>query len=341
MTNSQPPSAGLSPEAVLYQMLDSFRITPVLYTASKLSVFDALQVAPLTAPALAAQVGAHAPSLLRLLRYLTSLGLLAEDDQERFAATPLGEFLRADHPQSMRPWAMMFGSPSFWRSWGDLYETVVTGQPAFDRVFGEPHFDHLSHNPADAATFNAAMTSGTGRALAAILAAYDFSAFHKIVDVAGGQGAMLRGILERAPNATGVLYEMPALAAEARALRGSPVEARCEFVAGDMFQSVPAGGDLYIMKQIIHDWDDAAAIRLLTHCRQALAPGGRLVVVDRVVKPSNQPDPAKSTDLMMLVMLTGRERTEAEFRALYAAAGFTLARIIDAGDFALIEGLPA
>jgi hypothetical protein len=152
---------------------------------------------------------------------------------------------------------------------------------------------------------------------------------------------MLRGILERAPNAAGVLYEMPSVAAEARQLRGSPVEPRCEFIAGDMFQSVPSGGDLYVLKMIIHDWDDEAAIRILKNIRRAMPPHGRLIVVDRIVKPSNQPDPAKSTDMMMMVMLTGRERTEAEFRHLLNQADLSLTRVIPAGDFALIEGVPA
>jgi hypothetical protein len=343
MTTAAALAKNPAPEAAVSQMLDGFKVTQALYAASKLSIFDALRDRPLTAAELAAEVGAHAPSLLRLLRFLTAIDILAEDDRQRFTATPLGDVLRSDHPRTVRPWAVMFGSPSFWRSWGDLYQTVVTGEPAFNRVFGKGHFEHLSHDAADAATFNAAMTRGTSDSLPDILDAYDFSAFNKIVDVAGGHGALLRGILERAPNSAGVLYEMPAVAAEARQLRGSPVEARCEFIAGDMFLSVPAGGDLYLMKWIIHDWNDEAAIKILTNIRQAMgagAGGARLIVVDRIIKPSNEPDRAKWSDLMMMVMLTGRERTEAEFRDLYDAAGFKLNRVIPAGDFALIEGLP-
>lgn len=343
MTGAESLAKGLAPEAVVYQLLDGFKVTQALYAASKLSVFDALRDRPLTAAELAAEVGAHAPSLLRLLRFLTAIDILAEDIQQRFTATTLGETLRSDHPRTVRPWAVMFGSPSFWRSWGDLYETVVTGEPAFNRVFGQGHFEHLSHDAADAATFNAALTRGTSNSLPDILDAYDFSAFNRIVDVAGGHGALLRGILGRAPNSAGVLYEMPAVAAEARQLRGSPVEARCEFIAGDMFQSVPAGGDLYLMKLIIHDWNDKSAIQILKNIRRAMGASvtdARLIVVDRIIKPSNEPDRAKWTDLMMMVMLTGRERTEAEFRELYNAAGFRLNRVIPAGDFALIEGVP-
>ncbi|MEP7356430.1 MAG: methyltransferase [Anaerolineales bacterium] len=338
--SSDNPQTNRPPEAIIFQMLDGFKITQAIHAASRLAIFDALAEKTLTASELAASVGAHAPSLLRLLRFLTTIDILAEDDRQRFAATAMGQYLRSDHPLSMRPWADMFGSPTFWRSWGDLYETILTGQPAFDRNYGQGHFDFLSRHPDEAAVFNAAMTRGTARSLPAILEAYDFTPYQKIVDVAGGHGALLRGILERAPRAAGVLYEMPAVAAEARALRGSPVEARCEFVVGSMFESIPAGGDLYVMKQIIHDWDDDAAIRILRNTRQAMGPEGRLLVVDRIVLPPNQPDPAKSTDLMMLVMLTGRERTEAEFSALYQAAGFRLTRVIPAGEFSLVEGVP-
>jgi hypothetical protein len=339
VTDNQPP-ANRPPEAIVAQMLDGFKVTAAIYTASKLSIFDALRDRPLTAQDLAAQAGAHAPSLQRLLRYLTSIGLLIEDDQQRFTATPLGDVLRSDHPKTVRPWALMSGSPTFWRSWGDMHATVVTGKPAFNRLYGEGHFDYLSQHPADAAIFNAGMTNGTTRALPAILDAYDYTRFKKIVDVAGGHGALLRGILERAPNSAGVLYEMPAVAAEARELRGSPVETRCEFIGGNMFESIPAGGDLYFMKWIMHDWNDEAALQILKNVRQAMLSHGRLIVVDRIVKPSNQPDPAKLADLMMLVMLTGRERTEPEFRDLYRAGGFNLTRVIPAGDFALIEGMP-
>ena len=186
----------------------------------------------------------------------------------------------------------------------------------------------------------AALNTSTSSQLADILEAYDFAGITRIVDVGGGQGALLRGILERYLGARGVLCEMPSVAAEARDLRGSAVEARCEFAGGDMFQSVPLGGQVYILKRIIHDWSDAEAIQILRNCRQAISDIGRIILVERIIGPSNQPDPAKWSDLTMLVMLTGRERSEPEYRGLYEAAGFKLTRVIPAGEFSIIEGAP-
>ena len=332
--------ANASPEAAVLRMIRGFQLSQALHAAAKLGIFDLLARGTRTSTEIAGAAGAHEPSLRRLLRFLTTVDVLVEDDRGRFAATAMGELLRSDHPQSVRPWALMLGSPSFWRPWGELYETIKTGQPAFNRVYGEPHFKFLSHSPREAATFNAAMTSGTRSQLTDILAAYDFSGCSKIVDVGGGQGALLRGILERYPEARGVLCEMPSVAAEARVLRGSAVEERCEFVGADMFQSVPLGGDAYILKSIIHDWSDAEAIQILHNCRQAISDRGKIMLVERIIGPSNQPDPGKWSDLMMMVMLTGRERTEAEYRELYAGAGFRLTRVVPAGEFSVIEGVP-
>jgi hypothetical protein len=185
------------------------------------------------------------------------------------------------------------------------------------------------------------MTSASSFDLAAILNAYDFSGFTKIVDVGGGHGALLRGILERCPNAAGVLCDLPSVVAGASEIEHSSVAARCELVGTDMFQSVPAGGDAYVLKRIVHDWSDAEAARILRNCRRAIAERGRLLVIETVVKPPNQPDPAKLMDLNMLVLLTGRERTEEEFRELYTLAGFKLTRVVPALRLSIIEGVPA
>lgn len=332
--------AGSSQQTALFKMIRGFEVSQALYAAAKLAVFDILADGPKTSSEIASAAGAHEPSLRRLLRFLTAVDILLEDNSGRFAATEMGELLRADHPQSVRAWALMFGAAFFWRPWGQLYETILTGLPAFNRVYGEPEFSFLSHNPDEATAFNAAMTSGTSGLLTDLLDACDLSGLTRIVDVGGGQGALLRGILERYPRAKGVLCEMPSVAAQARELRGSAVEKRCEFAGGDMFQSVPLGGDAYILKWIIHDWNDAEAIQILRNCRQAISDKGKIMLVERIIGPSNQPDPAKWSDLMMLVMLTGRERTEPEYRELYAAAGFKLTRVIPAGEFSIIEGIP-
>ncbi|GAC1524691.1 MAG: methyltransferase [Chloroflexota bacterium] len=330
---SQASQDGPFPEAVLYQMLGGFQVSQALSTAAKLAIFDMLRDGPKTSPELVEAVGAHAPSLRRLLRFLTTIDILTEDEQGRFAATLMGELLRSDHPQSAHPWAVLLGAPIIWQPWGDLYETVLTGQPAFERAYGEPFFTYLGHSPQDAAVFNAAMTADTS-SLSALLDGYDFSSVTRIIDVGGGQGALLRGVLERYPHTTGVLCDLPSVVMDAQVLKASAVAHRCEFIGGDMFASVPAG-DAYLLKRIIHDWSDAEAIQVLRNCRQAISDDGRLLLIERVIQPST-----RSPDLMMLILVTGRERTEEEFRDLFAAAGFRLTRVIPGEDLSIIEGIP-
>lgn len=333
-TNNTPSSAEL-----LNKMLAGYRDTQVLYVAAKLAIFDLLRDAPKTSHDLANFTQTHEPSLRRLLGYLTSINILREDIQGQFSATEVGEFLQSDHPQSLYPWALLLGAPLGWKPWGELYETIKTGEPAFDRVFGEPFFQYLGHNPEDAAIFNAAMTQTSSESLSEITEVCDFSGFTKIVDVGGGHGGLLRGILERYPHIKGVLFDQPSVVAEANEIRGSAVEDRCELVGGDMFQSVPMGGDAYIMKTIIHDWSDAKAIEILRNCKEAMIEHGKIIIVDRVLKPNNQPDPGKSADLLMLVILNGRERTEKDFQDLYEAAGLKLIRTIPTKGQSIMEGV--
>jgi SAM-dependent methyltransferase len=330
---------GAPQAAQMIQVVWGFMATQSLHVAAKLGIPDVLSGGPMTPHEVAAACSAKEYPLRRLMRFLTGIGVLTEDERGRFSCTALGDFLRSDHPQSVRNVAIMYGEPFWWRSWGDLYETVKTGQPAFDRVHGEPFFDYLAHTPVDAAIFNAGMTSGTNVDVGNIVAAYDFSRLKNVVDVAGGHGALLRGILERYPACTGVLCDLPSVIAGAADLRQSAVAARCELVPADIFQSVPSGGDAYILKRILHDWNDDKATQILENCRRAVVPGGRVLVMEQVVKASNQPDPAKWMDLNMLVMLTGRERTEAEFGELYARAGFRLTGVIPASRLSIVEGV--
>ncbi len=323
---------------VLGQMLNGFMASQALHVAAKLAIVDVLHDGPATGHQIADAVGAHAPTLRRLLRFLTTVDILTEDGDGRFTTTPLGDLLRADHPQSARPMALLMGGPLVWQPWGDLYESIITGQPAFNRIYGEPFFAYLQHNPAAAAVFNGAMTHSNS--LSAILDAYDFADVTKLVDVGGGQGLLLRDILERYPHTSGILYDLPSVVADAHIIKDSTVAGRCELVGGDMFESVPAGGDTYLLKWIIHDWSDAEAIQILRNCRQAIADQGRILLVEKILKPSNQPDPAKGYDLMMLLSVTGRERMKEEFGDLYAAAGFQLTRVIPAGGEWIIEGVP-
>ena len=320
------------------RLIRGFMASQAVHAAAELGVVDILAGGPQTVGEIAGICGAHELALRRLLRFLTSIDILTEDQSGRFAPTELGALLRADHPQSVKAWAVVFGSAQFWQPWGELTQAIRTGQPGFNPAFGEPHFTFLSHHPADAANFNAAMTSGTRGQMGAILDAYDFSSFARIVDVGGGQGGLLRAILERCPETHAVLFDMPSTTPGE--LHGSAVEARCEFSGGDMFQAVPMGGDAYVLKWILHDWSDTEGIQLLRNIRQAIRSDGKLIVIERLIGPPNHPDPVKWGDLMMLVMLTGRERTEVEFRDMYAAAGFKLTRVLTAGEFSMIEGVP-
>ncbi len=316
----------------LMEMLDGYEISQALHVAAKLRLVEVIRAGARTSEDIARYVGAHEPALLRFLRFLVAAKILSEAEPGVFSVTPMGAMLAADHPQSIYPWAALLGSPIIWRPWGELYTTVMTGQPAFDTVFGEPYFQYLEHHPGEAAIFNAAM-SDDGSATT-ILGAYDFSGGARIVDVGGGQGEFLRSILEAHPDARGVLYDLPSVVAGAHELRGSAVASRCEVVGGDMFESVPADGDVYVLKRIVHDWSDGEAVQILKNCREAMGDGGKVVLVEHIVRPAEM-----SPDLMMLVLVTGRERTEEDFRALFAGAGLNLTRVLAAGSYSVIEGM--
>lgn len=337
-SDTRAPAPGSSQ---LIQLISGFMASQALHVAAKLAVFDVLRDGPKTVREIAEASDSQEIPLRRLLRFLTTLDIVTEDEQGRFSSTALGELLRSDHPQSVRPIAVMYGEPFFWRAWGDLYGSVRTGKPAFDRVHGQAFFEYLASRPSEGAIFNAGMTGFSNIDVPAILDAYDFSGLARIVDVAGGHGALLRGILERHPDSRGVLCDLPSVIAEAIELKRSDVSTRCQVVAADFFKSVPAGGDAYILKRILHDWNDDEAVNILKNCRRAIAAGGKVLVMEQVVKPSNQPDPAKWMDLNMLTLLTGRERTEAEFGELYARAGFKLTRVVPAMRLSIVEGVAA
>lgn len=339
MPEADDSSPAVTPAAQVLQLTWGFMASQAVHVAAKLAVFDALSDAPKTAAEVAAACDAQAPAVERVLRFLTTVDVLHEDEHGRFSSTPLGDTLRSDHPPSVRPLALMYAE-LFWDAWGKLYETVKTGRPGFQLAHDEALFDYLTQRPAAAAVFNAGMTSSSNLDVPRLLAAYDFSAFRTIVDVGGGHGALLRAILEQAPNAAGVLCDRPEVLAGAHEVTQSAVANRCTLVAIDMFESVPAGGDAYVMKRILHDWSDDESVQILRNCRRVIAADGKVLVMDAVVKPPNQPDPAKWMDLNMLALLTGRERTETEFRELFARAGFRLTRIVPTPRVSIVEGMP-
>jgi hypothetical protein len=321
----------------LFQTLWGFMGTQALYAASRLNVFDTLGEDILPARQLALRCHCDEASLTRLLRFLASLDIVHEAPDACFSVTPTGRYLRSDHPSSVRSLSLLYGQPSYWLPWGALDEAVRTGGPAFDHVHGTSFFDYLSTHPHEAAVFNAAMEDGSQIHLDEILSAYDFSALTRIVDIGGGSGAFLRGILQMHRHLDGVLYDLPT----AMPTDAPPPEPRLERIAGDMFESVPPGADGYVLKRILHDWNDEEAIRILRNCREVIPPHGKLLVIEAVLRPPNRPDPARWMDLNMLVLLTGRERTAAEFGRLLASAGFILTRVVTMTRMSIVEAVPA
>jgi len=331
------------PHVQMLQMISAFWLSRSIYAAAKLGLADLVRERPRTVAELADATETHAQSLHRLLRALASAGVFAEDEAGRFQTTPLAATLERDAPGSMRAFAMTELGEEHYPAWGELLHSLRTGETAFDKVFGMPVFDFFARNPENARIFNDAMTGLTSVVNAAVVEAYDFKPFRRVVDVGGGHGGFLAAVLDASPEAAGVLFDSPQVVEGAHALLESQgIAGRCEAVGGDFFEGVPAGGDLYTLKWIIHDWDDAQSARILRNVRAAMSDGGRLILVEQVIPPGNEPSLGKFVDLNMLVMTGGRERTEGEFRALYDAAGFRLTRVVHtASPMSIVEGEPA
>ncbi|GAC1523746.1 MAG: methyltransferase [Chloroflexota bacterium] len=335
--SSRTENDSQSPEALragdtLMQMINGFQLSRAMYVAVTLGIAESLAAGSRTAADLAEATQTHAPSLYRLLRALASVGVFAEDDEGRFGLTSLGHLLRPDVPGSVRGWVLLMGGPAGWTSWEDLLHSVRTGESAFRHIHGMSVWEYRKQNPAENAIFNEAMINLSAREVDAIVGAYDFAGIGTLVDVAGGHGALLAGILRANSHMQGVLFDLPHVVKGAPAvLDAAGVADRCRLVAGDMFDGVPTTGDAYILKSIVHDWSDERAVAILGACRACMPPHARLLLAERVIPPGNTPHPGKFMDLHMLAVVEGRERTAAEFRALLAAAGFTVTRIIDTG----------
>jgi ubiquinone/menaquinone biosynthesis C-methylase UbiE len=317
-------------------------LSAALYVAAKLGIAVLLADGAKGSEDLAQATGTHPHSLYRVLRLLASQGVFAEVESRRFALTPLATLLRADVPGSLRALAIRTGGLD-WRPWGALLHSVRTGTPAFDHVYGMSLFAYLAQDAEAAQVFNDTMTMFTQRNTAAVVGAYDFSAVGTIVDVGGGHGALMAAILEASPRTRGILVDLPAVIEGARRqITARGLHPRCELVAGDFFESVPVGGDAYILKWIIHDWDDERAITILRNCHRAMVPGGRLLLVEALIPFDNEPHFGKSADVTMLAFTGGMERTEAEYRVLLDSAGFVLTRIIPTDSHSsVLEGRKA
>lgn len=310
-----------------YRMAFGFITSQILGSAVHLGIPDALAAGPATADQLAQSTRTTGSTLGRLLRALVVLGILVEGDSDRYSLTLPGRLLCSDHPASMRSSLRLSSHPAVWRAWGALADSVRSGTPAFEYVHGQPLFPYLTQDPELSEIFHTAMRSGTQQVGPQLTAAYDVSSATTVVDVGGGNGALLAAVLQAAPNAQGILYDTAeGLINAPELLRRSGVADRCRTEVGDFFQNVPAG-DLVLLKGILHDWDDERCLVLLDQCRRSIATGGRLLVLEPVI-PDDLQDPRASSavmsDIAMLVYTGGQERTQAEFHDLLAAGGFTL-----------------
>jgi hypothetical protein len=313
----------------MLQIISGFWISRSVYVIGKLGIPDLLQTGPKTAEELAAATNTDAPSLFRILRALVSVGVLKSAEGGRFAQTPLSETLVTDAPGSLRWFAISELGQEHYPAWGNLMHSVKTGEIAFDNFFGVDVWKYFQQNPEDAAVFNNSMSNVTAAANEAITSLYDFSQFGKIVDVGGGHGGLITAILQKNPGVKGVLFDAPQVIEGAQSkIAAAGLADRVETVAGDFFKSVPEGGDAYIMKWIIHDWDDEKSNAILRNCRNQMKPNSKLILVDCVVPETDEPHFSKFIDLNMLVMTGGKERTENEFAQLLADAGFKLVRVI-------------
>jgi len=328
-----------APGARLQHLITGYWVSAAIGVAAELGLADLLADGPHSSTDLAAATGSQPAALFRLLRTLASVGLFAEVEPGCFALTEMGALLRQDHPESLHGFTRYAYGNRQWYLFGDLRYSVETGQPAGPHVFGASnHESWMQQRPI----FDAAMRSTTAQVMGAVVHAYNFSQCRTVVDVGGGHGALLTAILSATPGLRGILLDLPGVAEGAKPhLAAAGVLDRCEVVGGDMFTEVPSGGDAYVFSRVIHDWDDTRAAAALASCRRAMGPTGTLLVVEEVIPPGNAPAYGKLSDLNMLVGPGGQERTEAEYRALYTAAGFALTQVIPTPSrMSIIVGVP-
>lgn len=339
-----PTSTHVPSAPPIARLASGFWVSQALYVVAKLGIADLLEDGPRSVEALASAAGANAGALGRVLRALASFGIFEQQEDGCWRLTPAAEPLRSGVSGSMRAFVVMLGEPESWRAWGEFLHSVKTGQPAFEHVFGAPVFRYMSEHPDAAAIFDAAMIARSAAEDEAMLAAYDLSSSNEIVDVGGGRGALLLAALNRHPRLDGVLFELPHVIDGARESIGADLPAdRCRFHAGDFFRdALPAGADVYVLKKVIHDWDDARARQILAACRRAMSRNSSLLLIEPVIPPGNGPSFAKLLDLFMLVWPGGQERTEDEHRTLLASAGLALVRIVPtASPVSVIEARAA
>ncbi len=326
----------------LIQMANGYRVSRLLYVAAELGLADLLAAESRTAEDLAGAAGVDGLSLRRVMRTLASLGLFTEDERQRFSLTPLGAALKSDAPGSARAAVRTLAGQPFWRAWEHVLYSVKTGKPGFDKAWGTGQFDHFTSHPELAKNLSDTMVAFHGNETPAVAAAYDFSDVRTVVDVGGATGNLLAAILERHPHVQGILFDLAHVVREAGPLlERKRVAHRIQMRAGSFFEAIPEGGDAYILSHVIHDWDEETCLRILENCRNAMGSEGRLLVVEMVLPPGDEPHPGKLLDVAMLVQAGGRERTAAEYSDLLKRARFNVTRVIRTeSPVSIVEALP-
>jgi hypothetical protein len=337
----QPTAEERAAAAEVLRMIWGLHISRAVYVVAALGIPDMLADGPMTTGQLAEAAQAHELSLYRVLRLLASLGVLTEGENRSFGLTVLGDRLRTDAPASMRSWAMLTDSIGGVRSFGPIIDAVRTGKPGLSIAYDMSWFEFLAAHPQEAVGFQAAMSERTAAFAPSVAADYDFSAASTVADIGGGKGTLLAAILQKHSHLRGVLFERPEVAPNAAAvLAAAGVADRCEIIADDFFAGVPEGADIYVMANVLHDWDDARSVHILANCRAAMPVGGRVLIVERLI-PDDPAEavPALLSDINMLVLTGGMERTNAEYAALLTQAGLEPGRVLPvAATYGVVEG---
>ena len=324
----------------LQQMIAGHIPSMLVSVAAKLRIADHLRDGPKSVAELSKATGAHEDSLYRILRALTELGLFAEEPARTFRLNEAAEPLRSDVPGSLRAAAEVQGEPWMRGPWGALLHSARTGDTAFNHLYGKGTFEFFAENPEAALLFDTWQAAGTNAGAKAVASAYDFAAAQSVIDVGGGFGALLTAVLQRNQALKGALFDLPHVIAQAKGQFDPDLATRVEFLPGDFFKAVPAGHDVYLMKYILHDWNDERSKAILASTRAAMRGRGKLLVVEVIVSPPNQSG-GKVGDVFMLVRTGGRNRTEPEYRALLGSGGFDLTRVIPTqSDLTIMEATP-
>ena len=326
----------------LYGLLNSHVMSRLIYAVAKTGIPDLLKDNQMDYKELAERANVHPHSLYRVMRTLSSVNVFSEMEEGVFRLSDIGQLLRTDIPESQHALAVLMWEPWWRQGWDELLYSLQTGKVAFDHIHGRGLFEYLKQNSEAAELFNKAMTSFTVQEINAILDTYDFSGVKKVVDIGGGRGKLLASLLEKYPSMNGILLDLPmALDSAKRLIDQEDLSERCELVPGDFFTPFSLSGDVYILKSVIHNWNDEQAISILKNCQGSMNKESRLLIIERIIPPGNEPSPAKIMDIVTLVNLGGQERTLSEYEELLRSSGFKLNRVVSTNSaMSIIEGIP-